>query len=227
MSTKLPQSHSRPHTQTHRATADHLLDTRGYSGSSIRGQNPAHLLEKPVRERIIDCYYFREQCFGLNEATLCDRAEELTSIGGSYGDGASPKPSPFLCLVFKLLQLQPERAIVLEYLHQRELKYLTALAAFYVRLTFDSKDVYGTLEPLLEDLRKLRHRTKAGVKLTFVDQFVDDLLTKDRVCGTSLWKLKRREDLEIGERSSPLAAELDSGSEDDEHSDHSGDGRDM
>jgi len=41
-----------------------------------------------------------------------------------------------------------------------------------------------------------------------MDQFVDDLLTKDRVCATSLWKMPKREvleDLEVLEpRVSPL-----------------------
>lgn len=37
-------------------------------------------------------------------------------------------------------------------------RYLRALAAFYVRLTFDAIDVYETLEPMLDDYRKLRYR---------------------------------------------------------------------
>lgn len=37
-------------------------------------------------------------------------------------------------------------------------RYLRALAAFYVRLTFDSLNVYEVLEPLLDDYRKLRFR---------------------------------------------------------------------
>ena len=46
-----------------------------------------------------------------------------------------------------------------------------------------------------------------------MDQFVDDLLTKDRVCGTSLWKLPPRQQLEdldmLDERISPLQEELE------------------
>ena len=37
-------------------------------------------------------------------------------------------------------------------------RYLRALAAFYIRLTFDAIDVYETLEPMLDDYRKLRFR---------------------------------------------------------------------
>ncbi|MCJ1427383.1 hypothetical protein MMC29_005286 [Sticta canariensis] len=195
----------------HQADAKRMLDERGYEGAVIHNQNPAHLLEKAVRDRVTESYYWKEQCFAINEATLCDRAVEMTYLGGTYGQ---QKPTPFICLCLKLLQLMPEREIVLEYLHQPEFKYLSALAAFYVRLTFDSKDVYATLEPLLADYRKLRRRTKdGGYSLTFMDQFVDDLLTKDRVCGTSLRKLPHRSLLEdLGQlemRESPLGEELD------------------
>lgn len=37
-------------------------------------------------------------------------------------------------------------------------RYLRALAAYYVRLTFDPVNVYEILEPLLDDYRKLRFR---------------------------------------------------------------------
>ena len=92
-------------------------------------------------------------------------------------------------------------------------RYLRALAAFYVRLTFDPPEVYKTLEPFLSDYRKLKRRTRTGFSPTHIDQFVDDLLTKDRVCATSLWKLPSRQQLEdldlLEERVSPLAEELD------------------
>ena len=196
----------------HQADAKRMLDERGYAGTTIHNVNPAHLLEKAVRDRIVDSYYWKESCFAINEATLCDRAAALNSLGGTYG--GAQKPSPFLCLALKLLQLTPSKEIILEYLQQEEFKYLSALAAFYVRLTFESKDVYTTLEPLLGDWRKLRRRTReGGYSLTHLDQFVDDLLTKSRVCGTSLMALPKRmvlEDLgQLDVRESPLGDEVD------------------
>jgi pre-mRNA-splicing factor 38A len=221
-----------PAMATHRADASSFLDNRGYTGPLVRGVNPVTLFEKAVRDRITDSYYWKEQCFGLNAATLCDRAVELTSIGGTYG--VSEKPTPFLCLAFKLLQLGPDRDVILEYLNfsdpgsgeesedpgqngvvktNGDFKYLRALAAFYVRLTFDAVDVYKTLEPLLLDYRKIKRRVRDTFTLTYMDQFIDDLLTKDRVCGTSLWKLPSRTQLEdldlLDERVSPLANELE------------------
>ncbi|KAL9601574.1 MAG: hypothetical protein Q9219_002408 [cf. Caloplaca sp. 3 TL-2023] len=195
----------------HQTDAKRMLDERGYTGPTIHNTNPLHLLEKPVRDRITESYYWKEQCFALNAASLCDKAAQLTYIGGTYGQ---QKPTPFLCLLFKLLQLLPEKEIVLLYLRQREFKYLTALAAFFVRLTWGSREVYGVLEGLLGDWRKLRRRTReGGWRLDWMDQFVDDLLLKDRVCATSLRKLPSRmvlEDLgQLEVRVSPLGEEIE------------------
>ena len=227
-----------------------------YKGKLIRGQNPALLFEKGVRERITESYYWKEQCFGLNAATLCDRAAELKFIGGTTG--INGKPTPFLCLAFKMLQLVPDKDIILEYLNFRDdddeaeenergndadgnaenghtsdsesaaakktldlnakgklgnFKYLRCLAAFYIRLAWEPVEIYTTLEPLLTDYRKIKRRLKDAFTLTYIDQFIDDLLTKERICGTSLWKLPSRanlEDLDMLEpRESPLGDEIE------------------
>lgn len=210
----------------HQADATRMLDDRGYTGTLIRGQNPLLLFEKAVRDRIIDSYYWKEQCFGLNAATLCDRAIELSFIGGTYGIGQ--KPTPFLCLAFKLLQLTPEKEIILHYLQQEDWKYLRALAAFYIRLAWEPKDIYETLETYLSDFRKLKRRTRDAYTLSFVDQFIDDLLTKDRICATSLWKMPSRtqlEDLDVLEpRVSPLGDEIDELDAEDEEMKNTSDG---
>ena len=194
----------------HQADARRALDERGYQGVLIRGDNPLKLFEKAVRDRIVDSFYWKEQCFGLNAATLLDRAVELTFIGGTYG--IAQKPTPFLCLAFKLLQITPEREIIEFYLQQggEEFKYLRALAAFYVRLTYEKdEEIYTTLEPLLADFRKLRRRTREGWQLTYVDEFVDDLLMKTRVCATSLPQLMKRIVLEDQDRLEPRDSALD------------------
>ncbi|OQN98001.1 hypothetical protein B0A48_16306 [Cryoendolithus antarcticus] len=198
----------------HAPDAKRALDERGYTGTLLHGDNPLKLFEKPVRDRIVDSYYWKEQCFGLNAATLLDRAVELTFIGGTYG--IAQKPTPFLCLAFKMLQLLPEREVVMFYLQQagEEYKYLRALAAFYVRLAWEKdEDVYVTLEPYLSDARKLKRRTREGWALTYVDEFVDDLLCKTRVCATTLPKINPRGFLEdedrIEARVSALGEELE------------------
>ncbi|CAH0018077.1 hypothetical protein V2G26_016618 [Clonostachys chloroleuca] len=195
---------------TVQADARRFLDERGTSASlAPNGLNPAMIMEKAVKDRIVDSYFYKEQCFAVNEADIIDRVVEHVSYVGGTG-GATQKPSPFLCLAFKLLELAPNDEILGEYLSRggEHFKYLRALACFYLRLTRPAKEVYETLEPFLEDRRKLRRKGRAGTSLTYMDEFVDDLLTKDRVCATSLWKMPKREtleDLEILEpRVSPL-----------------------
>ncbi|KAI1190752.1 PRP38 family-domain-containing protein [Nemania serpens] len=194
----------------HRADERRFLDERGSTGSlAPNGLNPATIMEKAVRERIVDSYFWKEQCFGVNEADVVDRvAAHVSFIGGTYGDGQ--KPSPFLCLAFKLLQLAPGDDVLEEYLGYggEKFKYLRALACFYVRLTRRAEVVYRLLEPFLADGRKVRRRGRGPPRLSFVDEFVDELLVKERVCGTTLWQMPKREvleDLEVLEaRVSPL-----------------------
>ena len=199
---------------THQADAKRALDERGYVGTLIRGDNPLKLFEKAVRDRITESYYWKEQCFGLNAATLLDRAVELSFIGGTFG--VAQRPTPFLCLAFKLLQLTPEREVIQFYLSLAgdEFKYLRALAAFYVRLAWEKdEDIYTTLEPYLTDSRKLKRRMREGWVMTYVDEFIDDLLVKSRVCATTLPKINPRTFLEdeerLGPRESTLQGELD------------------
>ena len=51
--------------------------------------------------------------------TLIDLAIKLRSVGGVYGN---QKPTEFMCLLLKLLQIQPEKEILLEYLQADEFK---------------------------------------------------------------------------------------------------------
>ncbi|KAF3935977.1 hypothetical protein ABW20_dc0101416 [Dactylellina cionopaga] len=116
----------------------------------------------------------------------------------------------------KLLQLNPEREILLEYVKDDEFKYLRALAAFYIRIAWPAAEVYKTLEPLMSDYRKLRLRTQAGFRLTFVDEFIDDLLTKERVCDIALPRIPTRaqlEDLDELDAREPLVSDVESDEE--------------
>jgi pre-mRNA-splicing factor 38A len=48
-----------------------------------------------------------------------DRAVELEYIGGMYGN---QQPTEFICLVLKLLQLLPEKEIIVELIKQEDHK---------------------------------------------------------------------------------------------------------
>lgn len=129
-------------------------------------------------------------------ASIIDKAIELRYIGGVYGN---QRPTEFLCLLLKLLQIQPEKEILLEYMQAEEFKsassihqcpttdfiyihrYLRALAVMYIRMTFRAVDVYELLEPLLKDYRKLRTRHMGKV-----EPFWSSSLTETRSGGYSL-----------------------------------------
>ena len=72
--------------------------------------------------------------------------------------------------------------------------------------------MYKTLEPLMIDYRKLRLRNQAGFRLTFMDEYIDELLTKERVCDIALPRLPTRaqlEDLDQLEPREPLISDDD------------------
>jgi len=106
------------------------------------------------------------------------------------------------------LQIQPEKEILLEYLQADEFKYLRALAAIYVRMTFRPADVYEILEPLLKDYRKLRYRDQSSYRLAYMDEFVDQLLNEERVCDLILPRIAKREVLEENGELAPRQSRL-------------------
>lgn len=50
----------------------------------------------------------------------------MQTIGGVY---ANQRPTEFLCLTLKLLQLQPEKEILIEYLTAEEFKYVHSVSS--------------------------------------------------------------------------------------------------
>lgn len=119
----------------------------------------------------------------------------LRYIGGVYGGNV--KPTPFLCLILKMLQIQPEKDIIVEFIKNEEFKYVRALGALYMRLTGSSLDCYKYLEPLFNDNRKLRKQNKQGFfELIHMDEFIDELLREERSCDVILPRIQKRHVLE-------------------------------
>ncbi|KAI9443353.1 PRP38 family-domain-containing protein [Lactarius indigo] len=168
-----------------------MANTTVRGAQAIHGQNPQFLVETVIRNRIYESAYWKEHCFALTAESLIDPAIKLRSIGGVYGN---QKPTEFLCLLLKLLQIQPEKEILLEYLQADEFKYLRALAAI--------------LEPLLKDYRKLRYRDQSGYYLTYMDEFVDQLLNEERVCDLILPRIPKRAVLEENSELAPRQSRL-------------------
>ena len=92
-------------------------------------------------------------------------------------------------------------------------------------MTFRPVDVYEVLEPLLKDYRKLRYRhqceysssiatqpivklSSAGYNLTYIDEFIDELLNEERVCDLILPRIPKREVLEESGELAPRQSRL-------------------
>ncbi|XP_071849003.1 pre-mRNA-splicing factor 38A-like [Apostichopus japonicus] len=166
---------------------------------SVKGTNPQYLIEKITRSRIYECRYWKEECFALTAELLVDKAMELRYIGGTFGGNI--KPTPFLCLILKMLQIQPEKDIIIEFIKNEDFKYVRLLGAFYMRIVGESLDVYKYLEPLYLDYRKIRTQNKQGeFVLSHVDEFIDELLREERVCDVILPRIQKRKVLEDNEQ---------------------------
>uniref|UniRef100_A0A2C9K8S3 Pre-mRNA-splicing factor 38 n=1 Tax=Biomphalaria glabrata TaxID=6526 RepID=A0A2C9K8S3_BIOGL len=126
---------------------------------------------------------------------MVDKAMELKYVGGVFGGNI--KPVPFLCLLLKMLQIQPEKDIVVEFIKNEDFKYVRALGALYMRLTGTSVDCYKYLEPLYYDYRKLKVIDRNGVfSIIYMDEFIDNLLREERVCDIILPRIQKRNVLE-------------------------------
>ncbi|XP_052069737.1 pre-mRNA-splicing factor 38A-like [Mytilus californianus] len=158
---------------------------------SIKGTNPQYLVEKIIRTRIYECKYWKEECFALTAELMVDKAMDLKFVGGVFGGNI--KPTPFLCLVLKMLQIQPEKDIVVEFIRNETFKYVRALGALYMRLTGTALDCYKYLEPLYYDYRKIKRQNRSGeFELVHMDEFIDELLHEERVCDIILPRIQKR-----------------------------------
>ena len=181
-----------------------------------------NMIEQIVRNKVYNSSYWKEKCFALTSETIIDNALELEYIGGIIS--TTNQPSDFICLLVKLIQLNPSEEIIDEYLSIPEYKYLTALTVLYIRMTYPSSKVYIKLEPLYNDYRKLRIMNNDGkIELTHMDEYIDDLLLKDSVINVTMPKLVKRKVLEesgeLKQRVSILESEDDDEDKEDEESD--------
>ena len=173
---------------------------------NVHGTDPQNLVEHLLRQRIQNSRYWKEHCFGLDAETLIEKAVKIDHIGSTFG--GIRKPTPFICLVLKLLQIQPPLDAVIEYVKQDEHKYLRALGAFYTRLVGDPVQVYKVLEPLYNDFRKLAVRSPSGWELSHMDELVDMLLREEFAWELTLPMLPRRRLLESSGKLAPRVSLL-------------------
>lgn len=187
-----------------------------------RNIDPSAYLSIILRVRIYSSRYWKQRCFGLDAETILEKAKDLDHIG--FGSGGMNRPSPFACLLAKLLQISPSIEIMQAYLdfsggkptnsvaeQQRDLRYMRALVATYIRMVGTSRLVFRLLEPLLSDYRKVNIlQTDGRYERISMDEFLGSLLNCDSnlLLGIALPVLTRRNIVEsrgdIGAYRSPL-----------------------
>jgi pre-mRNA-splicing factor 38A len=69
--------------------------------------------------------YWKESCFALTAELLIEKAVDLKAVGGTYG--GQNAPTHFLCLILKMLQIQPDKEIIIEYIKNEDFKYVRLL----------------------------------------------------------------------------------------------------
>ncbi|KAI3405396.1 hypothetical protein KGF56_001792 [Candida oxycetoniae] len=162
--------------------------------------NLSHLIEPIIRHRILDSIFYKQYLYLTNEATILTViTEQVKYVGGVDSIG---RPSPFLQSLFRMLELAPSKEIIDVYLHQlkfNEFKYLVVLTLLYIRLTFTSEEIYTIFDKFSQDFRKLKFKLKNShfdsrrlpifYKIIYMDEFIDDLLIKDRVVDLTLPRL--------------------------------------
>ena len=111
--------------------------------SPIKRIKPAYLPKYFTWSK--QAYLKSNSCIVFLAELLVDKAMDLKFIGGTYGGNI--KPCPFLCLVLKMLQIQPEKDIIVEFIKNEDYKYVQ-LSYFYLLSITRFYDVMNTL-PLI------------------------------------------------------------------------------
>lgn len=177
------------------------------------GSDPQDLMRKITRHNIYNSVYWNRSLFGINLANLVPTAIDLTHIGGA--NKSNRAPTPFLCMLQKLLQLAPDEEEILVYIQQQQFKYPLVLAAFYVRFVMTPVRVYQILEELLHDYRKIvvmgtqECASSDDFVMSYVDVIVDSLLHRKDMFGINLPRLPPRPSLVETGQLQPRQSKLD------------------
>ncbi|CDF35327.1 unnamed protein product [Chondrus crispus] len=112
-----------------RLATDNMANKTDTYALHSRGTDPQNLLEPSLRHSVYLSRFWNESCFGVTLADVVPLAARLDRISA-----VTAPPTPFLCLLLKLLQLSPQEPEIAVFLMQNDYRYARLLGAFYVRL---------------------------------------------------------------------------------------------
>lgn len=173
--------------------------------------NKSYLLETIIRNRIKDSVFYKQYLFLTNEQTILPVI--VDHVHYIKGMNSNSRPSPFICCLLRLLEINPSSEILKIYLNQDKFKYLIVLVLMFIRMTKKSEEIYNLFDNYITNFAKLRIQLNdpefvngipKSYSICYLDEFVDDLLTKQRVVDVILPRLVPRQILIdkglIGER---------------------------
>lgn len=181
----------------------------------VHGTDPQFLIDTIIRNKIYNTLYWKLNCFGLNVESLIDECFKLQYIGLYELNSNNNKPTAFICLLLKLLQIQPDNDIITLCIQQNILKYCRCLFMLYLRIVSSNASyIYNTLEKHYNDYRKIiiiNHNNTYDI--IHIDEYIDILLNNNEIYGIKLPLLMKRSILQqnnrINKRISPLQHLID------------------
>ncbi|KAI5964870.1 uncharacterized protein KGF55_001941 [Candida pseudojiufengensis] len=162
--------------------------------------NKSNLVEPIIRHRIQDSLFYKQYLFLTNESTILPIIiEHVKYVSGVDSIG---RPSPFLQVLLRLLEIEPSPEVIKVYLNQldfNEFKYLTCVTLLYIRLVYESEQIYKIFDQYLKDYRKLKIKSKNPefnefkqpifFKIIYMDEYIDEILNNDRIFDIILPRL--------------------------------------
>jgi len=108
-----------------------------------------------------------------------------------------------------MLQMNPEKDVVMEFIRNQNYKYIRAMGVFFLRLTGNAKEIYETLEPYYADYRRLAFREISGqFSILHMDELIDKLLRDENFCEINLPRITKRYILEEDNEIKPYVSQL-------------------
>lgn len=181
---------------------NHTSKTQPEYNDKRKALNKSYLVETIIRHRIKDSIFYKQYLYLTNEQTILPVIiKHVKYIGGLDSNN---RPSPFICCLLRLLEINPSSDIINLYLTQLEFKYLVCLALLFIRLTRSSQEIYSVFDNYWTNYSKLRTLLQTpefingmpiNYSVTYMDQFIDDLLRKQRVVDLILPRVEKRSKL--------------------------------
>jgi pre-mRNA-splicing factor 38A len=144
-----------------------------------------------LRKRIQRNQFWVDKCADASFLDVVSLAADLEYIEGFIGEAG--RPTPFVCLLLRLMQLQPTGELLDEMIRQDKLKYLKFIAITLVRLVEeDPTIVHAALDVGLAQYTSLRVRTESGEVSVMPFDLVCEKLTSSSLFGIPLPSLLSR-----------------------------------